>query len=308
MTDTTKNHQIFDISYVWEVAKLIPLFAVAAYVIGYVVNQSYLASLGIPSVRFINSAFFKSGLLVLAVFFPVVYSVYVGFDDPTDNIQKAIIHVPIIVNQTISIVVILTYIVTLGAPDDFAVFMKQGPFPKALLPIMMLDLFLWFYATSYSGRRMSFRTRSLVLLLPAAAVYTCALLAGPPAARVLLKQLGYTSVITFIALGLYGDRRLTTAGPLVLVIGFLVACSVFGREVYPAIPTYFGGSRPYSAILTVKTEYATAISQMGFALTRSSQIEKATISYDDADTYVLTNDKGSHAISKQVFVAISSFK
>lgn len=308
MKDSAKNHQIFDISYIWEVAKLIPLLAVAAYVIGYVVNQSYLTSLGIPYVRFINSAFFKSGILVLVLFIPVIYCVYVAFENPTDNFGKVVMHIPMIANQTISTAVLLTYLVTLAAPGDLTFFMEQGLAPKALLLLMMIDFLLWFYATSYSGRRMSFRARSLVLLLPAAAVYTCALLAGPPAAKVLLKQLGYASVIAFLALGLYGDRRLTTAGPLIIIIGFLVACSVFGREVYPAIPTYFGGSRPYSATMTIKTEYTAAINSMGFALNRSSQIEKAKISYDDTDAFVLTNDNGSHAISKQVFVAVSSCK
>jgi hypothetical protein len=139
-------------------------------------------------------------------------------------------------------------------------------------------------------------------------MYACALYIGPPASRALLILLGITSVITFLILGLYGDRKLTITGLLITVIGFLVACSVFGRHVYPAIPLYFGGSRPYVATLTVKPEYAAAMAPMGFILTQSSQIEKATIAYDDADTYVLTNSSGSHAVSKQVFAAISSTK
>lgn len=308
MNDTKKNHRLFDISYVWEIVKMLPLLAAAAYLIGYVVNQSYLTSLGIPYVRFINSMFFKSGILVLAVFLPVIDTVYVAFDEPTDNLGKAIRYIPIVANHSVSITVILTCLVTWGVPNDFTFFRKERPFSNVLLIIMIIDFGLWNYATSYAGKGMSFRTKSLVLILPAAAVYTCALLVCPAASRSLLKLLGLTSFVTFCLLGLYGDRRLTTAGPLVIIVLFFFCCSIFGRHVYPSIPQYFGGTRPYVATLTVKAEYATAMAQMGFVLTQSSQIEKATIVYDDADTYVLTNDRGSHAVSKQVFVAISSSK
>ena len=287
---------------------MLPLLAAAAYLIGYVVNQAYLTSLGIPYVRSINSIFFKSGILVLAVFLPVIYTVYVAFDEPTDNLTKSIKYVPIVANHSILIAVVLTYLVTLGTPGDLSLFLKERPLSKGLVLIISIDLGLWFYATSYAGRGMSFRTKSLVLILPAAAMYACALFVGPPAARVLLKLLGITSVITFLVLGLYGDRRLTTTGSLIIIVGFLVGCSVFGRYVYPAIPLYLGGSRPYVVTLTVKPEYATAMAQMGFVLTQSSQIEKVAIAYDDADTYILTNNRGSHAVSKQVFVAISSTK
>lgn len=308
MNDTKKNYQIFNIAYIWEVVKMIPLLAVAAYIIGYVVNQSYLTSLGIPCVRFINTAFFKSGILVLAVFLPVVYSVYVEYDDPTDNIAKSVKNIPKIASHSISIAVVLTYVVTFSSISDFTLFLNTTWFSKALMPIIAIDQLLYLYATSLAGKRMSFPIRSLVLILPATAIYACALLAGPPASRALLKLLGITSGITFLSLGLYGDRRLTTAGPLVATIGFLVGCSVFGQQVYPAIPGYLGGTRPYVATLTIKAEYATTMTQMGFVVNQSSQIEKATVAYDDEDTYVLTNDRGSHAISKQVFVAISSSK
>jgi hypothetical protein len=308
MNDAKKNHQIFEIAYVWEVVKMIPLIAAAAYLIGYVVNQSYLGSLGIPSVRIINTAFFKSGILVLAIFLPVIYSVYVEFDDPTDDFAKSIRYIPIIVNHSISIAVAITYVVIFSGVGDFRLFLTAGWFSKALPPIIMIDLLLHMYATSYAGKGMSSRARSLFLILPAAAMYVCALLAGPPASRALLKLLGITSVITFLLLGLYGDRKLSTAGPLVTIIIFFLGCSVFGQQVYPAIPGHLGGTRPYAATLTVKAEYATAMTQMGFVVTQSLQIERATIAYDDADTYVLVNDKGSHAISKQVFIAISSSK
>lgn len=287
---------------------MLPLLAAASYLIGYVVNQAYLTSLGIPYVCFINSAFFKSGILVLAVFLPVIYTVYVAFDEPTDNLRKASRYIPIVANHSISIAVVLTYLVTLGTPNNFTFSLKERLLSNGLGLIMIINLGLWHYATSYAGKGMSFRTKSLVLILPAAAMYACALLVWPPASRSLLKLLGITSVITFLVLGLYGDRRLTTAGPLIIVVGFLVGCSVFGRHVYSAIPLYFGGTRPYVATLTVKAEYATAMAQMGFILTQSSQIEKVTIAYDDADTYVLTNNRGYHAVSKQVFVAISSTK
>ncbi|HHT9105794.1 MAG TPA: hypothetical protein ACFYD7_07980 [Candidatus Wujingus californicus] len=308
MNDTQKNHRLFDISYVWEIVKMLPLLAAAAYLIGYVVNQSYLTSLGIPYVRFINSVFFKSGILVLAVFLPVIYTVYIAFDEPTDNLRKASRYIPIVTNHSVSIIVILTWLVTCGIPNDFTCFKKELPFSNLLFILIIIDLGLWNYATSYAGRRMSFRIKSLVLILMAAAVYICAMLVFPVASRSLLILLGITSVITFLVLGLYGDRMLTTVGPLVFIILFFFCCSIFGRHVYPAIPQYFGGTRPYVATLTVKAEYATAMAQMGFVLTQSSQIEKATIVYDDADTYVLTNDRGSHAVSKQVFVAISSSK
>lgn len=307
--DAKKDYRIFDIAYVWELSKIIPIIVVMAYLTGYVVNQSYLESLGVPYLRLINSAFLKSGILVLALFVPAIYSVYIAFDDPTDDIRKSIKYVPIVVNYSISTALVLTYLVTLGSHNDLTLFLKEGPIPKILVVIVATDIILYyFWVTSYAGKGMSFRTKSIVFILPAVAIFICVLLAGPPASKTLFKLLCTASLITFISLAFYGDRTLTTGAPLLAFILFLSACSIFGQHVYPSIPTYFGGSRPYVANLTINAGYATAMTQMGFVVTQSSQIEKVTIVYDDADTYVLKNDRGSHALSKQIFVAISSPK
>jgi hypothetical protein len=117
-----------------------------------------------------------------------------------------------------------------------------------------------------------------------------------------------TASTTFIFIGLYADKKLATTGPIYVLIIFLFACSYFGIHVYPAIPPHLGGARPYIATLTVKPDYAKALTQMGFVVTNNSQIEKTSIAYDDTDTIVVQNGRGYHAISRQAFVAISNIK
>jgi hypothetical protein len=84
--------------------------------------------------------FFKSGILVLVVFLPIIFTVYVAFDEPTDNLVRASRYVPIVANHSISIAVVLTYLVTLGTPNDFTLFLKERPYSNGLVLIMFVDL------------------------------------------------------------------------------------------------------------------------------------------------------------------------
>ena len=202
-----KSKTAFDVRIVWNLFKFLPLLTVLVYAAGYVVNMSYLDSMGIHYIHLVNSTFFRSGFPILVLVFLIVFLVYSNFPEPTDDLAVAIRYVPYAFGYTFWISPFLAYFFTLGTYDQLQQFIAQ-PLSRWLLYVFIVTFIAVLYATSYAARSLTRLKKGLIILIPTFAFYLFSLEIAPPATKILLKLLVGTALIAFLFLGTYGDREL----------------------------------------------------------------------------------------------------
>lgn len=307
ITEPSKKIRAFEVSSLWNVTKLVPLVAVFAYVAGYVVNMSYLDTLGIRYASFVNSTFFKSGFLVLALFAPATFLVYSNFPEATDDLSKSVKSLPFAFGIPAVYSVMISFFFTLlVAPNEIVRASRLQPFAVAILVLFFLSIMSLFYVTSYAARNLTRLARGLIFLLPTLLLYILSIQFTPQATKTLLILFGYDILLSHVFIGTYGDKELNLAAPFLALVFVTIGCFFFGRQVYSSIPQYFGGMRPYIISLTVKPSYAETFKAVGFRLTRSVQVKNAKIAYEDTDSYVLDVGNGYYSVSKDAFLGAYS--
>jgi hypothetical protein len=293
----------FSVASLWSIVKLSPIFLLFAYAAGYVVNMSYLSTLGFHYARLVNTTFLKTGVLVVTLFGVIAYTVYSNFPNPTDNIAKSYKSLPHILNISLIFAVLISYYTTLTSNNEFNAILKAHPASWGLMPLLIASVFANFWATSYAARSASTLKRALWLVIPALLLVGLSLYVGPAPARTFLLLLSLTVVLTHVYLGVYGDRKMAVVAPLLASLSFLVACSYFGKYVYSHVSQTIGGTRPYVATLVLRPGYIDAARAVDPSVSDAGLVPDVLVLYEDSDMYIIQGPYDNLQVAKDAFVA-----
>jgi hypothetical protein len=218
-------------------AVIIPM----VYIVGFVIINSYLSRFGVLDSEFLSITYLKAGVYFSFLCFMVFTLILISFARPTDNLKKnAPEHVLFFHNLLFFCSVVSLF--TFGSPKTLP-FESRTSFLSIGFYCFMSYMFLRFLIWKPRMTKITFAILYLIFLSGLLLVFLFALSNVFPAVKYFVGS--FFLIGFFIALE-YGDYkdgtyRLDKLGFAMLL--FIMATSLYGRNVYCDLPTYLGGSK-----------------------------------------------------------------
>jgi hypothetical protein len=75
---------------------LLPIVTLIIYIFGYLIISGYLSNYNVVNDDILNLNFLKAGLLFVILLIPILITVYLNYNEPTDNLIKVFKYLPIL--------------------------------------------------------------------------------------------------------------------------------------------------------------------------------------------------------------------
>jgi hypothetical protein len=74
----------------------LPIVTLIIYIFGYLIISGYLSNYNVVNDDILNLNFLKAGLLFVILLIPILITVYLNYNEPTDNLIKVFKYLPIL--------------------------------------------------------------------------------------------------------------------------------------------------------------------------------------------------------------------
>ncbi|WP_417602354.1 hypothetical protein [Owenweeksia hongkongensis] len=273
--------------------QMLPGIIGLAYVLGFVIVNSYISSYDFFDRNIVSFDYLVSGVMLLVFLVPIIIIVYVNYPNPTDNLSENWIEALNSIHFILAYALLVDVILQIGGSEKLTKYISSMS--------LLLFVIIKFALTSFGTGKIKYLCK-LLWLIGVLVVYHIVSLFFLPVNIVLKGVIIAVGIGTFAILGQVGDKNYDFGRLVVLIIQAILVAALVGRYGYDSVPSYFGGGMVKEVKCLVSETNIGSLRDMGIKVDdKGILIGKVIFSSDD---YYLIESNNKHVSIRKDWIDI----